>query len=278
MSNDVVKTTKRTAAAPAPTQDATSRLKHGLMADALGRMFGKEAEKPIAPGTPRVLLALANHRRTPGWDRAKEVQRQMFEAAGNGIEMKFAFYAADNDKGVRRCRITSRWISDPKDMAAIMDRAECSCGCYVNIRSVLQQAAKENADRPMRAVVIVVDAFHDDQDGLDEAALAANQLRRDGTKLFLIQQGDDPATARKLQYLARVSGGVYFRFDPRTQQQELADMLKVVATYADGGEEAVKANGGHPATLLLQHLKMQPMPILGEECERVWTRKETNDA
>ena len=55
----------------------------------------------------------------------------------------------------------------------------------------------------MRAVIIVGDAFHDDQDGLDEAALAANQLRREGTQVFLIQQGDDPLTARKPQYLAR---------------------------------------------------------------------------
>ena len=33
---------------------------------------------------------------------------------------------------------------------------------------------------------------------VDEAALAANQLRREETRVFLIQQGDDPFTARKL--------------------------------------------------------------------------------
>ncbi len=262
--------TMKSADPAAPTQDAASRLKRGLMEDALGRMFRKEvAEKPIAPGTPRVVLALANHARSPGWERAQVLQRQMFEAAeGSGLKMKFAFYGEDNAKGVRRFRITKRWINDPDDMTTVMGKAECNCGCYVYISSVLEQAVKENADQPMRAVIIVGDAFHDDQDSLDEAALAANQLRREGTRVFLIQQGDDPITARKLQYLQRVSGATYFQFDPKTQQVQIAEMLATISAYAAGGEQAVKAIGGQTATMLLEHLKQQPMPNLDEERER----------
>jgi len=272
--NDLMKTAKWASSAT-PTQDAASRLKHDLMADALERMFGKEDEKPIAPGPPRVLLALANHARSPGWERAKTLQRQMFEAAaGSGLEMKFAFYDRDDDQGVRQCRITTRWITNPDDMASLMDRAECNCGCYVNIRSVLQQAVKENADRPMRAVIIVVDAFHDNQDSLDEAALAANELCRAGTQVFLIQQGDDAATARKLQYLQRVSSAAYFKFDPKTQQQQFAEMLKMVSMYAAGGEEAVKTAGGQAANLLLEHLKQQPMPWVQPRRTRITTPNE----
>jgi hypothetical protein len=267
--NDIVKTAKEEKPSATPTQDAASRLKHDLMADALGRMFGKDAEKPIAPGTPRVVLALANHGRSPGWERAKTLQRQMFEAVAGGLEMKFAFYGRDDDQGVRQCRITTRWITNPDDMASLMDRAECNCGCYVHIRSVLQQAVKENADRPMRAVIIVGDAFHDNEDSLTEAALAANQLRRKGTRVFLIQQGDNLATARQLQHLQRVSGASYFKFDPKTQQQQFVEMLATVSAYAVGGEEAVKAIGGQAATLPLEHLKQQPMPILDKEHERV---------
>jgi hypothetical protein len=269
MSKDVMKTKRTEPRVPKQAETVTSQLKHQLMKDALGRLFGGDGEKPIAPGTPRILLALANHGRSPGWERAKVLQRDMFEAAGTGLEMKFCFFGEDDAKGVRRCRITTQWITDPDAMAAIMDRSECSCGCYVNIRNVLQQAVKENEDRPMRAVIIVGDAFHDDRDGLDEAALDANQLRREGTRLFLIQQGDDPDTARRLQYLARVSGGAYFQFDPRTQQQQFAEMLEIVSAYAAAGEEAMKAVGGQAATLLLEHLKQQPMPILDEERERV---------
>jgi hypothetical protein len=184
MSNDITKMSKNIAP-EVPTQDAASRLKRDLMADALGRMFGKDDKKSVAPGNPRVLLTLANHGRSPGWDHPKVLQRQMFETAA-GLEMKFAFYAEDDPKGVRRCKITTRWITDPDDMAATMGRVTCDCGCFVNIRSVLQQAVKENQDRAMRAAVIVGDAFHDDQEGLDEAALAINQLRREGTRVFLI--------------------------------------------------------------------------------------------
>ena len=82
--------------------------------------------------------------------------------------------------------------------------------------------------------------------------------------MFLIQLGDDPHTARKLQYLARVSGAAHFRFDPRTQQQQFAKMLEVVSAYAAGGEQAVKTTGGQAAPLLLQHLKQEPMPITEE--------------
>jgi hypothetical protein len=262
MTRDVTKLTTPKQASDA--KDAASRLKSHLMKDALGRMFGEEVEKTV-PGTPRVILALANHAQTAGWDRAKVLQRAMFKAAaGSGLEMKFAFYGADNAAGVRRCRITTRWITDPDDMAVVMDRAECSCGCYVNIRDVLAQAVKEADERPLRAVIIVGDAFHDDPDSLDEAAISANRLRRAGTRVFLMQLGDDPVTARRLQYLARVSGGAYFRFDPRTQERQFSEMWKAVSVYASGGEDAVKMAGGQAATLLLQHLKQEPIPIIEE--------------
>ena len=126
MSRDVTKPT--TPKQVSDVKDPASRLKSDLMNDALGRMFGEDGEKTV-PGTPRVILALANHAQTAGWDRAKVLQREMFQAAaGSGLEMKFAFYGADNAAGVRRCRITTRWITDPDDMAGVMDRAECNCG------------------------------------------------------------------------------------------------------------------------------------------------------
>jgi hypothetical protein len=266
MSRDVTKLTTQKQASDA--KDAASRLKSDLMQDALGCMFGEDGEKQAVPGTPRVIVALANHAQTAGWDRAKVLQRAMFKAAaGSGLEMKFAFYGADNAAGMRRCRITRRWITDPEDMAVVMDRAECSCGCYVNICDVLAQAVKEAEERPLRAVIIVGDAFHDDPDGLDEAAISANRLRRAGTRVFLMQLGDDLITARRLQYLARVSGGAYFRFDPRTQERQFSEMWKAMSVYASGGEEAVKMTGAQAATLLL-NLKQEPMSII-EKRDRV---------
>ena len=130
-----------------------------------------------------------------------------------------------------------------------------------NIRDVLAQVVKENEGRPLRAVIIVGDAFHDDPDGLDEAAICANQLRRAGTGVL------DPA-GRRSPHRAQASvlgPGLGRRcFDPRTQQQQFAKMLEVVSAYAAGGEQAVKTTGGQAATLLLQYLKQEPMPIIEE--------------
>ena len=122
MSKDLTKRASPTKPEPKPEPKperqqpvgAASRLKRELMSDALGRMFGEDAGKPDLAGTPRVILALANHGKTPGWDRAKALQRQLFAAVagqcpGNsGLEMKFAFYGPDNAAGVRGCRITAR--------------------------------------------------------------------------------------------------------------------------------------------------------------------------
>ncbi len=265
MSNDLIKRTDLAAPKQERAEDAASRLKAELMQDALGRLFGEDGEKQVAPGHPRVILALANHAHTAGWHRAKALQREIFETAvGTSLEMKFAFYGPDDAAGVRRCRITTRWITNADEMSGLIDRAECNCGCYVHIRDVLAQAVTEAEERPLRAVIIVGDAFHDDPDGLDEAAISANRLRRAGTRVFLMQLGDDLITARKLQYLARVSGGAYFRFDPRTQERQFSEMWKAVSVYAAGGEEVVKMTGGQAATLLLQHLKQEPMPIIEE--------------
>jgi hypothetical protein len=181
--------------------------------------------------------------------------------------MKFACWGPDNAKGVRKLRVTKRWVTDPDDMAGLMGRAECDCGCYVLISSALEQVLEENRDRPMRAVVIVGDVFHDDQDGLNKAALAARELQRQGTGVFLVQQGGDPLTARRLQYLKQVSGAAYFKVGPQTQQLE--ELLRVISVYAGGGEEAVKVAGGQAATLLIEHFKQQPMPIFDEVREPV---------
>ena len=39
-------------------------------------------------------------------------------------------------------------------------------------------------------------------------------------------------------------------------------MFEMVSAYTTGGEEAVRAKGGQAATLLLEHLKQTPMPVI----------------
>src|SRR5262249_16147833 len=143
MSNDQTKPTKPERQ---KCNDGGFRFKGELMAEALNRLFGHDEsiDAPDQSKPPRVIFALANHAHSGGWDRAKVLQREMFQAAaGSGLAMKFAFYGPDDAVGVRRCRITTRWITDAEDMAGVMDRAECSFGCYIQIRDVLAPAAEE---------------------------------------------------------------------------------------------------------------------------------------
>jgi hypothetical protein len=104
MSNELTKRASPTAA-PNQAEDAASRLKGELMADALGRMLDvTDDENQPVPGKPRVILALANFVRS-GWDRAKVLQRAMFNtAAGSGLEMKFAFVAGPRPHYRSYCR------------------------------------------------------------------------------------------------------------------------------------------------------------------------------
>lgn len=134
MSNDLAKRTDPTKPERQKSNDAASRLKHELMADALDRLFGADEsiDAPDKSKPPRVILALANHAHTAGWHRAKVLQRGMFKAAaGSGLEMKFAFYGPDDRTGVRRCRITTRWINDPDDMAGVTDPQRFSVAAWL---------------------------------------------------------------------------------------------------------------------------------------------------
>ena len=63
MSNDLTKRTDPTKPERQKSNDAASRLKRELMADALDRLFGADEsiDAPDKSKPPRVILALANH-------------------------------------------------------------------------------------------------------------------------------------------------------------------------------------------------------------------------
>jgi hypothetical protein len=139
MSNDLTKRNdlmKRTGSTK-PEQksvatDPASRLKHEMMQGLVDRLLGKD-EANAAPDNkpPRVMLALANHGRSPGWDYAKTLQRQIFDAAvGVGLQMKFAASAATMTTAcaafglqpaglVTQMKWRASWIG-PRAIAAVM--------------------------------------------------------------------------------------------------------------------------------------------------------------
>ena len=113
--------------------DVGSRLKRELMAAML------DDPKPVLGKgePPRVILALANYRRSI-WDQANVLQADMFrEAAGIGLEMKFAYYgpevagesetAVSRQDGSRTPTTWPRsWAGPNASAAAISISAACS--------------------------------------------------------------------------------------------------------------------------------------------------------
>ena len=85
--------------------------------------------------------------REPTWDRACQVQGQMFleTAALGGLEVQLVYY-----RGFDECR-ASRWVSQPSDLVRLMTRVFCLAG-QTKIGRVLQHAVRETQRSGLRSL------------------------------------------------------------------------------------------------------------------------------
>lgn len=203
------------------------------------------------PGTGgRLIFALdATMSRQPTWDRACEIQTDMFREAGAiaGLRIKLVYF-----RGFGECR-ASRWFSDGGELAAVMRRISCEGG-RTQIGKVLAAALKAAGEDKVAALVYVGDCMEEDVDALCDKAGRLGLL---GVPMFLFQEGHDGVAERAFREMARLTGGAYCRFDPGAARQ-LADLLKAVAVFASGGREALATldrQGGAGARLLLEQIR-----------------------
>lgn len=195
----------------------------------------------------RLIVALdATASREPTWDRACEVQGQMFLEAGRlgGLEVQLVFY-----RGFHECK-ASRWVADSAALVELMTRIRCKAG-QTQIRRVLRHAIAETRRRPVRALVFIGDAFEEE---LDEVAGLAGELGILGVRAFLFHEGGDPRAERAFREIARLTGGACCRFD-RNAPNELRDLLGAVAAYAAGGAAVLEDLRRRPSSVvrLLAH-------------------------
>ena len=193
----------------------------------------------------RLVFALdATMSRQPTWDSACRLQADMFNqaAAIGGLDVQLVYF-----RGLSECR-ASRWVSDPRQLGALMERIDCRGG-HTQIGKVLAHARKEAEQGKIAALVYVGDAMEEAIDGLCDLA---GQLGVLGLPIFLFHEGRDPLAEAAFQQLARLSGGACCPFDAKSARQ-LRDLLRAVAVYAAGGRKALedfsRSAGGH--TLLL---------------------------
>jgi hypothetical protein len=208
-------------------------------------------------GQARVILGVANESDDDFiWDQLKTMQADMF--AAGPIAVKFAYFGAEGSAAARPC-ITTRWVTDPDDMSALMDKARtrCVCGCYAHITDILAEALKEAKQAPVGTVVIIGDVFR----GKGSAAEYAAELHTAGIHVFLFQQNasgrHSSGTEDAFRLLAEQTGGAYFEFNPSIERLtgRLPELLEAVTHFAIGGRQALDELGNQPAALLLEQMR-----------------------
>jgi hypothetical protein len=197
--------------------------------------FLKEVAKTPPPqpgrGRGRLIFALdATASREPTWDRACQVQGQMFleTAALGGLDIQLVYY-----RGFDECR-ASRWVDSPSDLVRLMTGVFCLAG-QTKLGRVLRHAVRETGKRRVAALVFVGDCFEED---LDQVGQIAGQLGLLGVRAFLFQEGANADAERAFRQIARLTNGAHCRFDAGSPRQ-LRDLLGAVAAYAAGGQRAL---------------------------------------
>jgi hypothetical protein len=203
-----------------------------------------------ADSASRLLFAMdATASRQPTWDRACQLQSQMFTAASRlgGLSVQLCYY-----RGLAELRCTP-WLIDDQALLKHMRRVSCEGG-MTQIERLLNHARKQHAENPVKALVFIGDACEEVPDRLISKAGELGML---GLPLFMFQEGADPLVERTFKAMSKVSGGAWARFDHSSPGQ-LAALLGAVARFAAGGEAALLEHGSgdtRDVTLLLQQLK-----------------------
>lgn len=196
-------------------------------------------------GRGRLIFALdATMSRQPTWDAAQRLQAEMFDEAGKvgTLDVQLVYF-----RGFNECR-ASRWVSDTKGLRDLMSGIQVRGG-QTQIGKILSHARRETQKAKVGVLVYVGDAL---EEPIDNLAAKAGELGLLGVKLFIFQEGRDPAVERGFRELARLTGGAYARFDPNAADQ-LAKLLRAAAIYAAGGIKALKRSGAPP--LLIEQIK-----------------------
>ena len=83
-------------------------------------------------------------------------------------------------------------------------------GGHTQIGKVLIHARRETGKRKVGVLVFVGDAL---EEPIDDLAAKAGELGLLGVRVFIFQEGSDPAVERGFREIARLTGGAYARFD-----------------------------------------------------------------
>jgi hypothetical protein len=195
----------------------------------------------------RLVFALdATMSRQPTWDRACQLQGEMFAEAANvgGLEIQLVYY-----RGKDQWRKTG-WMTDGRRLGDVMRGITCEGG-FTQIAKVLRHAREAHDKTPISALVFVGDAV---EESVDTLCAGAHELNTRGIKTFMFQEGDAVEVEKAFREIARLTHGAYCHFSPGSAK-ELGELLRAVAAYAAGGMKALGNMKGAAAVKLLEQLK-----------------------
>ncbi|SEG22851.1 vWA domain-containing protein [Marinobacterium lutimaris] len=187
---------------------------------------------PSTSQTARLLFAMdATASRSPTWDQACGLHSEMFLASGNdgALQVQLCYY-----RGYREFHY-SDWVAKPEALLKEMNGVSC-LGGHTQIGRVLEHALREHRNHPINVVVLIGDCCEEPLDPLCELAGEMGLL---GIPLFCFHEGDDPHGRLLFEQLARLSGGVFARFDLHSAER-LKQLLAAAAVYATGGIAALE--------------------------------------
>jgi len=186
----------------------------------------------LAQAKGRLIFAIdATMSRQPTWNRATEIQSEMFNVAQSigGLAVQLVYFRGHGEFRA------SDWTASATALANRMRDVTCRSG-FTQLCRVLVHAAEEARQTKIGALVYVGDSF---EESADAATAEAGRLALLGVPAFMFHEGDDPEAAGVFREIARLTKGVYARFDSGSAKQ-LRDLLAAAAIYATGGEVALR--------------------------------------
>ncbi len=221
---------------PVASAAADANITRSSSADVTAFLERMKTIRPVTmAGRGRLVFAMdATMSRQPTWDMALGLQTEMFQAVKTigGLDVQLVFF-----RGAGECR-SSRWVSDPDDLARLMTTVTCQGG-YTQIGKVLSHARIETAKARVNALVYVGDCM---EEQIDDLCGRAGELALLGVPVFLFQEGHNASAATTFAEIARLTKGAHCQFDAGSAAQ-LKALLTAVAVYAAGGRQALQQLG-----------------------------------
>ena len=140
----------------------------------------------------RLIFALdATASRQPSWDKACQIQAQMFAAVGQmgGLDIQLVYYCGFHDFEA------FPWLDNAAELTRRMTGVAC-LGGHTQIGRVLKHAIAETRAKRVNALVFVGDCMEESTDTLCDLA---GQLGVLGLPIFLFHEGREPRRRRHLQ-------------------------------------------------------------------------------